>query len=288
MENKGTVLRWLHRDRHVPWGRDPAQLDPEKLATTLASITGRVFGPRAYFPVQAKGMERIPPAPVMVVSNHSGGTSIPDVWGFVWLWYQTFGASRPIHPVAHEMVFSLPPLARWFAERGVLRADPSLAMRILTEFRRDAMVMPGGDLDTWRPWHRRYEVEFAGRMGYARTALRARVPIVPVAHAGAHDTLLVLTDGRRFAERVGLRRLARMNAWPVHLSLPWGLTLGPTPHIPLPVTMRYRVGEPIAVPDTLAPGEEPDDEMVRAHDARVRAAVQSLLYELRDEFELRP
>lgn len=285
MENKGTVLRWLHRDRPLPWGRDPAQFEPEKLWAVIEWLTGRVFGPRAYFPVQAKGMERIPPAPVMVVSNHSGGTSIPDVWAFAWLWYRTFGAQRPIHPVAHEMVFSLPPLARWFAERGVLRADPGLTMKILTEFRRDVMVMPGGDLDTWRPWHRRYEVEFAGRTGYARTALRARVPIVPVAHAGAHDTLMVLTDGREFAKLVGLRRLARMNAWPVHVSLPLGLTPMPSPHIPLPVTMRYRVGEPIPVPSSLGPGDEPDDAMVIEHDARVRAAVQALLYELRDELE---
>lgn len=285
VQNKGTVLQWLHRARAAPWGSDPGEFNPEKVRATIAWLTGRVFGPRAYFPVQEKGMERIPRGPVMVVSNHSGGTSIPDVWGFLWLWYRAFGVERPLHPTAHEMVFTVHRLARWFTERGVVRADPALALHLLKDHRQDVMVMPGGDLDTWRPWHRRYELEFAGRTGYARTALRARVPIVPVAHAGAHDTLIVLTDGRRFAERIGLKRLARAHIFPVHLSLPWGLALGPVPHIPLPVTLRYRVGEPIPVPAELGPDDEPDDAMVRAHDARVRAAVQSLLNELRDELE---
>ncbi|HRG98734.1 MAG TPA: hypothetical protein PLR99_20925, partial [Polyangiaceae bacterium] len=74
-------------------------------------------------------------------------------------------------------------------------------------------------------------------------ALEARVPIVPVAHAGAHETLRVLTDGHRFARAVGLQRFARAEIFPVHLSLPWGLAIGPWPHIPLPTTLRYRFGE---------------------------------------------
>lgn len=283
MANKGKLLRWLHGDDGVPWGADPTQLDAAKLRETLDAITGRVFGDGAYFPVQVSGLERVPPAPVMVVSNHSGGTTIPDVWGMLWLWYRAFGTARPLHPMAHEMVLSIPALARWFAHRGVIRADPSLARRVLTELRHDLLVLPGGDVDTWRPWTRRYEVEFAGRTGYARTALQARVPIVPVSHAGAHDTLMVLTDGRRIAERLGLRHIARANIFPVHLSLPWGLAVGPLPHIPVPVTLRYRIGEPIPVPDALGPGDVPTEAMVREHDARVRAAVQSGLDALRDE-----
>ena len=283
MGAKGTLLRWLHGTNPHHWGDDPADFDADAVASTLARLSGPVFGPRGWFRVEARGFERIPAGPVMVVSNHSGGTSIPDVWGFLWLWYRAFGTSRPLHPSAHEMILSAPAIARWCARRGVVRADPTLARAVLTEWRRDLMVMPGGDLDTWRPWSRRYEVEFGGRLGYARTALRARVPVVPVAHAGAHETLMVLTDGRRFAELVGLQRVARAAVWPVHLSLPWGLAIGPWPHLPTPATLRYRVGEPIAPPASLTEGAEPDDDMVRDLDARIRESVQSMLYELRDE-----
>jgi 1-acyl-sn-glycerol-3-phosphate acyltransferase len=140
------------------------------------------------------------------------------------------------------------------------------------------MVMPGGDLDTWRPYRDRYRVCFGGRTGYARIALMSGVPIVPVAHAGAHETLMVLYDGRWFAERLGLKRITRANIWPVHLSLPWGLAFGPWPHIPIPAVLRYRVGAPIALSDV--PMDDPSPAAIAELDSRVRRAIQDQLDEL--------
>lgn len=284
MEIRQTLLRrWIRGKTPEHWGRGPGQFDPKTVDDTIEALTGPVFGPHGWFRVDVRGIERVPAAPVMIVSNHSGGTSIPDVWGFLWFWYRHFGTSRPLHPSGHELIFANERIGRWFARRGVLHANPDLAREVLTEWRRDLMVMPGGDRDTWRPYSRRYQVEFAGRTGYARMALNARVPIVPVAHAGAHETLIVLTDGHRFARAVGLRTVARAEVFPIHLSLPWGLAIGPWPHIPVPTTLRYRFGEPIPVPDGLREGMKVTDAMVQAHDARVRAAVQSMLDGLRDE-----
>jgi len=224
-------------------------------------------------------MEHVPRTPTMIVSNHSGGTTIPDVWGFAFAWYQRFGASRPIHPLAHEMILSTQATARFFGRLGVLRAGRGVANEVLTRWQRDLLVMPGGDLDTWRPYKDRYRVQFGGRIGYARTAIVAGVPIVPVANAGAHETLLVLSDGRALAQRLHLHELTRANVFPIHLSLPWGLTIGPWPHLPLPTRLRYRFGAPIA-PPALAPGEVPTDDAVGDLDAQVRTAVQGLLDQL--------
>jgi len=69
----------------------------------------------------------------------------------------------------------------------------------------------------------------------------------------------------------------------VHLSLPWGLAVGPWPHIPPPIKLRYRVGPAIEVPQDLSPDEEPPDDLVRDLDATVQRAVQSLLDELKRE-----
>lgn len=276
------LFRWLHREAPDHWGHRPEEFDPTAVGETVDALSGPVFGPRGWFRVDVRGIERVPPSPVMVVSNHSGGTIIPDVWGFLWFWYRHFGTGRPLHPSGHDLLFAHEKLGRWFARRGVLHARPDIARDVLTRRGRDLMVMPGGDRDTWRPYSRRYQVEFAGRTGYARLALRARVPIVPVAHAGAHETLIVLSDGHRFAHAVGLHALARADIFPVHLSLPWGLAVGPWPHIPVPATLRYRLGEPIPLPDELGEGDEVTDAMVTAHDARVRAAVQGLLDELRE------
>ncbi len=131
--------------------------------------------------------------------------------------------------MAHELILATQATGRFFARRGVMRGSRELARAVLQEWRRDLMVMPGGDVDTWRPYRARYQVRFGGRSGYARLALEARVPIVPLAHAGAHSTLVVLSDGARLARALRLPEIARARIWPVHLSLPWGLAIGPWP-----------------------------------------------------------
>jgi 1-acyl-sn-glycerol-3-phosphate acyltransferase len=273
---RGGLLRWLHRKGGVPDGAsDPGSYDPQYV-TQILRFAGKFYGPGRYFDLDPRGLEHVPLKPVMVVSNHSGGTSIPDVWGFAYAWYAHFGVERPIHPLAHEMVLSTKTTARFFGRLGVLRAGRGVAADVVTKWKRDLLVMPGGDVDTWRPYRDRYKVQFGGRTGYARTAIVAGVPIVPVANAGAHSTLYVLTDGRRFARAIRLPELTRASVFPISLSFPWGLTIGPWPHLPIPTTLRYRFGAAIA-PPALAPGEEPTDEMVADVDASVRAAVQRLL-----------
>jgi 1-acyl-sn-glycerol-3-phosphate acyltransferase len=266
------VMRWLHGARGPRRGTDPEAFCPRAVEGTLraASALFREDEP-GYFRCSYEGFSRIPDGPVMLVMNHSGGTSIPDVWGLLVKWYRTFGSARPIHAMAHDMIFSLDGVGEYFEKRGVLRASRAHCVKALVEHGRDVLVLPGGDRETWRPYSRRFECDFAGRTGYVRMALEAGVPIVPVAHAGAHETLRVLTDGHAFARAIGLQKLARAEIFPVHLSLPFGLAVGPWPHIPLPAAMRYRVGAPI---ETRALQDLSRDERVHALDARVRASIQ--------------
>jgi 1-acyl-sn-glycerol-3-phosphate acyltransferase len=277
---RGRLLRWLHRHEHVAWGTEPGQYDAVAVRRTLA-LVDRLFGPGRYFDVDVKGWENVPASPAMIVSNHSGGTSIPDVWGFLSAWYRNYGVSRPLHPVAHEIILATRLTGRFFSRRGIVRANREVALSVLRDHRHDLMVMPGGDLDAWRPYKARHQVRFSGRAGYAYTALKAGVPIVPLAHAGVHETFVVLTDGQRIARALGLPALARASIWPVHLSLPWGLALGPWPHLPLPARLRYRIGPPVIPPEQVPAGEEPREALVKHYDATVQAAVQELLDELK-------
>jgi len=281
--NRGRLSQWLGGSGHK-WGDDPGDYDPELVARTIRRAQ-RVFGEGKYFGMDVEGMDNIPEAPVMLVSNHSGGTTIPDVWGFGVAWYNHFGTGRPVHPLAHEMIMSTKVTGKFFGRHGVLRASRTIGAEVLTKWNRDLMVMPGGDRDTWRPYSKRYQVCFADRTGYARLAIKTGVPIVPVANAGAHETLIVLTDGHRFAKRLGLQKLARASIFPVHLSFPWGLTIGPWPHLPTPTKLRYKIGKPIAPPTGLEPGTEPSREMIKDYDAQVRAGVQTLLNKLKREDE---
>ena len=220
-ERRGWLLDRIYGANKMPWGRNPLEFDPTATQQTV-DRAGRLFGPGRYFGLEIEGFDNVPSGPTMVVSNHSGGTTIPDVWGFLIAWYRHFGVRRPIHPMAHEIILSNRFTGVYFARRGVLRGGRSIALSALRDARHDLMVMPGGDRDTWRPYSKRYEVCFGGRSGYARLAILAGVPIVPVANAGAHETLIVLSDGRRFAKAIGLHAFARAEVFPVHLSLPWG------------------------------------------------------------------
>jgi 1-acyl-sn-glycerol-3-phosphate acyltransferase len=263
---EANLVRWLDSG----YGRDPRALDPVAVERTVGRLRAAARW-LPWLPVRATGLEHVPPPPAMIVMNHSGGTSIPDVWGFMYAWYSRFGVSRPLHPLAHEMVLGQPMTGPYFARRGVLLADRGVA-RAALELGHDVLVLPGGDQDAWRPWSERWQVRFAGRRGYARLAVATGVPVVPVAHAGAHETLLVLFRGQRLARLAGLHRLTRAEIWPVHLSLPWGLAIGPLPHIPWPRRLRYQVGREM---DPRAAGG------VEALDAAVQAAVQRGLDELR-------
>ncbi len=277
-----SVLARLLRPDDVPtWGQDPGEWDPEAVKATKPMMD-RIFGPRRYFRVRTTGWENLPESPVMLVSNHSGGTTLVDALGFGWSWIDHFGTTRPLHAMVHDLLLVNRVTGRPLSRVGALRACRANAQRALGEYGRDLVVYPGGDLDTWRPFSQRYQVCFSGRKGYARLALELGVPIVPVAHAGAHESLVVIATGRRIAKAFGLHRLARADVWPVHLSLPWGLAVGPVPHLPVPVRFDYRIGPPVELPESHLPGTRPSDSAIEAYDERVREALQAELDRLRE------
>jgi 1-acyl-sn-glycerol-3-phosphate acyltransferase len=281
---KGRIARWIEHRSESRVGLNPDDFDADYVREVVERMKVLFGEKRKYFRVSVRGWENVPPPPVLVVSNHSGGTSIPDAWGLGFVWHTHFAMKRPLHVLAHELVFSIHSLGRIFARIGVVRAQPELGQRVLEEWRRDLLVMPGGDVDVWRPYRERYKVKFAGRSGYARLALQAGVPIVPVANAGAHETLRVLTDGAPLARLLGFPKLFRATVFPVSLSIPWGLTIGPLPHLPIPARLRYRIGPPVLPEGGFCrAGEKPSIEQVLAYDERARAAIQDLLDQLQAE-----
>lgn len=268
------ILQWSDHGR----GGDVEHYDARAVATTLERV--RALGRwLPLYPVEALGLERLPPPPALVVMNHSGGDTVLDVWGFMYAWYRHFGPTRPLRPLAHQILLEQPLSGPYLTRRGILKADHEVALAALSRMRHDVLVMPGGDVEAWRPYRERHRVGFAGRTGYVKLSLEAGVPIVPVGHVGAHSSFIVLTRGDRIARALHLHALARADVFPLHLSLPWGLGLGPLPHLPWPTRLRYAIAEPITATPRGAP---PTSEAIADLDARVRAAIQSALDHLAD------
>jgi len=224
-----------------------------------------------YFRARVEGMHHLPTGPFVGVGNHSGATLMPDT--LVWIAaYHTSGREPPLLALAHDGLFSQYPaaLASALSRLGAVRADRALALEAL---RRGyaVQVYPGGDYDACRSFRRRNEIVFAGRTGYVELARQAGVPIVPVLSVGGHEALMVLWDGVSLARWLGLDRRLRLRAFPLSLSVPWGLWLGPLPgYVPLPARIDVRVLPPICA----------DDGSVDEVDRRVRACLQRAADEL--------
>jgi len=201
---------------------------------------------RRWFRASVHGLEAVPDRPCLFVGNHSGATLIPDT--LVWIdAYHAARRARPLRVLAHDQMFDGYPegAARFLAKMGGLRARHANAVAALRAGE-CVTVYPGGDHDACRTFWRRHEIEFAGRTGYVEVAREAGVPIVPVVSIGAHEALVVLAEGRKVARALGLPGSHRLTVFPLTLSLPWGLWLGPLPgYLPLPTKIELMVLPPI-------------------------------------------
>lgn len=231
---------------------------------------------------EVRGVAQVPDGPALFVGNHSGGFMTPDTWLFCSALYRARGVAEVPYGLAHEVPLKVPLFGALVARLGGIRASHEGAHRIFAEGRK-VLVYPGGDLDAFRSSFDRDKVIFGDRRGYLRLALREGVPIVPVVSAGSHDGWLVLSDGRWFAKKLGLRRLLRTEVMPITLSIPWGLSIGAPPgYVPLRARIVVEVLPPIAFERT---GEEAanDASFVEACHERVHGALQTALTRLAAE-----
>jgi 1-acyl-sn-glycerol-3-phosphate acyltransferase len=116
-------------------------------------------------------------------------------------------------------------------------------------------------------WRKRYRLQRFGRGGFVTTAIRAGVPIVPVAIVGSEEIYPMIGDVRLLARLFGLP------FFPITPTFPW---LGPLGAIPLPSKWIVEFGEPIPT-DDLPPEAAEDPMLVFDLADRVRDTIQQML-----------
>jgi 1-acyl-sn-glycerol-3-phosphate acyltransferase len=121
----------------------------------------------------------------------------------------------------------------------VLPAAPDSMATALAEGR-DVAVWPGGEVDSLRPWIERDRANLAGRKGFVKMAIRAGVPIVPIATVGGADAMPVLIRGDKLSRVLRLDKILRLKVFPIAASLPWGIAPAALPQFPLPAKIRTR------------------------------------------------
>jgi 1-acyl-sn-glycerol-3-phosphate acyltransferase len=231
--------------------------DPVYIRRTLAALR---FWNDYYFRAEVRGLEHIPrEGPVLLVGNHSGGTLIADTFVFAQAFFDRFGASRPFHQLAHDLVFRTPGIRTMVSRYGTVPASPENMAKALD---RGAalLVYPGGDHETYRPSWESGDIDFAGRTGFVKLALEHDVPLVPVVAIGGQETALFLGQGRDLAQTLRLDQLLRLKVLPAQIAPPFGMTILDLPgRIPLPAKITVQVLPPIDLGERLGPEPAPKE-----------------------------
>ena len=133
---------------------------------------------------------------------------------------------------------------------GLVGAHPENAQRLLRDEERLVLVFPEGQKASRKLYWQRYRLRRFGRGGFVRTAIRAGVPIVPVAVLGAEEAMPI------FAHVPLLQRLTGLIYFPVNHAFPhFGLAAA---GMYLPAKFKIRFLEPV---DLSAHGEEDADDV---------------------------
>jgi 1-acyl-sn-glycerol-3-phosphate acyltransferase len=206
--------------------------------------------PIEYFHAEMEGAQHIPrEGGALLVGNHS----MMGLDGFVLGALVPRETGRYVRFLGERNLWRIPLVGRALYAVGALPGEPNAATELLSSGELVA-VYPGGIDDSWKlTTTDRYRLQWGTRSGFARVAMRARVPIVPVAALGIDEMYDVVAR-----EPIIGRTLLGSPRY----DLPIALGAFGTP-IPRRVPQRYLVQEPI---DTSG---DPDDDVAVE---RVRAA----------------
>ena len=203
-----------------------------------------------YFRVEALSPERLPEGACVLVCNHSG--VLPLDGPMIRTVLRRECGRSDARWLVEDALFHAPFIGTLLNRLGAVRACPENAERLLDDDVPLA-VFPEGFLGISKPMSRRYQLQRFGRGGFVKLALRAKVPIVPVAIVGAEE------------------------ASPLWAKLPFkalGLPYFPlTPLVPLPSKWTVSFLEPITVKRGSAKDAE-DPARVAQLTAQTRDAIQ--------------
>lgn len=257
---------------HRPLDPDPAGTgrDPSFLlkARGLLELYVKWFRP------EVRGWESLPESgPMLLVGNHSGGATPPDLPILFTAWWKERGLDEPLYALFHSFFLKMPGVRGPMERSGAIEAAPDDA-RAALRAGGSVVVYPGGDWDAFRPWTDRYKVDFAGRTGFVRLALETGVPIVPVVTCGVQDSIFVLTRGEKLARFLPWLKPMRVKVNPILIGAPWGISVG-LPTIPLPARTTVQLGPPIDLGH--GPEAADDEGIVRACYDKVLGQMQATM-----------
>ena len=226
---------------------------------------------RYWFRVEQEGIENVPSqGGALLVSNHSGALP-PDAPMIMQAIRNEHPNPRPLYMLGEHWFKGYPGIGMFTNKIGLVAAHPANAHRLLHDERRLVLVFPEGQKGTRKLFWQRYKLRRFGRGGFVKTALRAGVPIVPVAVVGAEEAMPI------FAHVPLLQRLTGLIYFPINHAFPhFGLAAA---LMYLPAKFKIRFLEPIEL-GGCSPGDAEDLELVQSVAEEVRDRIQRQIDDL--------
>jgi 1-acyl-sn-glycerol-3-phosphate acyltransferase len=246
---------------------DESGFDPVFNSSVLMPVTGALY--RNWFRVRMHGLDNVPVSgPALIVANHSGVLPFDAVMLQTGV-FREHPAHRNVRMLGADLVYTVPVLASLARLSGHTRARPQEAGRLLGAGELVG-VFPEGFKGIGKPFRERYQLQRFGRGGFAVSAIRARVPIIPCAIVGAEEIYPMIGNSASVA------RLLRLPYFPVTPLFPW---LGPVGAIPLPSNWIIEFCDPVPTEDIRADWQQHPETVTGLAD-QIKQTIQAKLEEL--------
>jgi len=204
----------------------------------IRGLTRRLYDPiyRRWFRAEWEGLEHIPrEGGALLVANHAG--AIPSDAPVIIHGVES-ELGRPVYGLAENLFRAIPVVGTLWSRTGGVPAHPDNAFRLLHDEQQLVLVFPEGTKATGKLFAERYRLRRFGRGGFVEIAMRAGVPIVPIAVIGNEEAMPILAKSK------GLAKALNVPYAPLTANM---FVFGPLGGLvmPLPAKFRLRVLPPV-------------------------------------------
>lgn len=244
------------------WGRS------EKMRALARQIYEPLYA--TWFRAEWEGLEKIPKdGGALLVANHAA--AIPSDAPVIMHGIEK-ELERPVYGLAEHLFKALPFVGTMWSRVGGVAAHPDNAYRLLREQQQLVLVFPEGTKGTGKTYDARYQLRRFGRGGFVEIAMRAGVPIVPIAVVGAEESMPILFKIPSLSKALGLPYA------PVTANhLLFGPLLGSLVY--LPAKFKLRVLDPIRF-DVPPDQDRYSKSRIMDEAEAIRVKLQETLYDM--------
>ena len=222
-----------------------------------------------WFRTEWEGLEKIPAdGGALLVANHAG--AIPSDAPVIMHGIEK-ELGRAVYGLADYFFRTVPVVGTLWARAGGVSARPANAYRLLKEQHQLALVFPEGTKGPSKSYTDRYQLRRFGRGGFVEIAMRAGVPVIPIAVIGSEEAMPIVLRLPTLARALGVPY------FPVTANV---LTLGPLGIVaPFPAKFKLRVLDPVGF-DVPPDQDRYSKSRIMEESELVRTQLQEAVYDM--------